>query len=250
MREGRSTPVVRHFVILLSSPRPCRQREKSASLDKSSSTRSLRIDPLRSMLLSGAGSFACDDARVGAGEVDRFVGVDPSHPIADDPSTLDDFEDLTLARKLSGFACVNDDRISGVCVHHNPPVEVTVPADSARDVSHAPRFSTSLCRALMLLGAQAGLFYRRRASVRAACPARRSLASSRRRAQEPSRSPVLTSSSITSSSIVRVARSQIPCDDTHNGQVGSARDPPRSRARSNATCAPAWMACADLARRS
>jgi hypothetical protein len=79
----------------------------------------LEVDPRRSMFLSGARSCACDEVRVGAGEVDGFVGVDPSHPIADAASALDDFEDLTLARKLSGLACVNDDRISGVCVHHN-----------------------------------------------------------------------------------------------------------------------------------
>jgi hypothetical protein len=71
------------------------------------------------------------------------VGVDPSHPIADAARALDDLEDLTLARKVSGLACVNDDPVSGVCMHHNPPVDVTVPADSARDAPRAPGVNAS-----------------------------------------------------------------------------------------------------------
>src|SRR5439155_17812602 len=95
------------------------------------------------VLVGRARSFVCDDVRVGAGEVDRFVCVDPSHSVADGAGALDDFEDLTLARKLSGLACVNDDRVSGLCVHRHPPVDVTVPADSARDVRHAPGVDAS-----------------------------------------------------------------------------------------------------------
>jgi len=81
------------------------------------------------MFVSGSRLCACDDVRVGGGEVDRFVGVDPSHSVADAAGAFDDFEDLTLARKLPGLAGVNDDRVSGVCVHRNPPVDVTVPAE-------------------------------------------------------------------------------------------------------------------------
>ena len=66
------------------------------------------------------------------------MGVDPSHSVADAAGAFDDFEDLTLARKLSGLVGVNDDRVSGLCVHHNSPVDVTVHDDSAREVPDAP----------------------------------------------------------------------------------------------------------------
>src|SRR5438477_11711554 len=90
------------------------------------------------MFVSGSRLCACDDVRVGGGEVDRFVGVDPSHSVADAAGAFDDFEDLTLAWKLPGLAGVNDDRVSGLCVHHNPPVDATVPADSAPDARQVP----------------------------------------------------------------------------------------------------------------
>src|SRR5204862_3002653 len=64
-----------------------------------------------SMFVSGARSCACDDVRVGGGEVNRFVGVDPSHPVADTSGALDDVENLTLTWKWPGLAGVNDDRV-------------------------------------------------------------------------------------------------------------------------------------------